>query len=125
MTTLKAVAKAHLAKAKNGRSEANPGPKKYHSIKTNGYDSKAEAKRAEELKLLQRAGKISDLQEQVHFELIPKQAGERAVIYKADFTYWENGSLVVEDVKGMKTREYVIKRKLMLHVHGIRIREVA
>jgi len=98
---------------------------KFRAKKTNGYDSKAEAKRAAELKLLQRAGKISDLQEQVPFELIPKQAGERAVIYKADFAYWENGSFVVEDVKGMKTREYVIKRKLMLHVHGIRIRESA
>lgn len=98
---------------------------KYSAKKTNGYDSKAEAKRAEELKLLQRAGKITDLQEQVPFELIPKQAGERAVVYKSDFTYWENGSFVVEDVKGMKTREYVIKRKLMLQVHGIRIREVA
>jgi len=98
---------------------------KFGAKKTNGYDSKAEAKRAGELKLMERAGKIKSLEEQVSFELIPKQAGERSVVYKADFAYWEDGLYVVEDVKGMKTREYVIKRKLMLHVHGIRIKEVA
>lgn len=98
---------------------------KFHSRNTNGYDSKREAARAVDLHLMERAGKITDLQEQVSFELIPKQAGERAVHYVADFTYWQGGSFVVEDVKGVKTPEYVIKRKLMLHVHGIRIKEVA
>ena len=98
---------------------------KFGARKTNGYDSKREAVRAAELHLLERAGKISDLREQVRYELIPKQEGERALHYVADFVYRQGGETVVEDVKGMKTREYVIKRKLMLHVHGIRIREVA
>lgn len=98
---------------------------KFHSRKANGYDSKREAARAAELRLLERAGKIKDLAEQVPFEVIPKQAGERATRYIADFTYWQDGHFVVEDVKGVKTPEYVIKRKLMLHVHGIRIKEVA
>jgi hypothetical protein len=102
---------------------------KYHAKKTcyNGvtYDSKREAERAWELDLLQRAGEISDLKRQVPFELIPKQAGERAVIYKADFTYRDKaGRLIVEDVKGQRLPEYVLKRKLMLWVHGIRIQEV-
>jgi hypothetical protein len=96
---------------------------KYHNKKTNGYASAAEANRALELHLLQRAGKISGLEEQVPFEIIPKQLGETAVKYIADFTYWEKGLFVVEDVKGVKTDVYRIKRKLMLLVHGIRIRE--
>jgi len=48
---------------------------------------------------------------------------ERACTYVADFSYTENGRRVVEDTKGMKTRDYIIKRKLMLYVHGIRIKE--
>lgn len=96
---------------------------KYHAVRTDGYASKTEARRAGELRLLQAAGKISDLREQVPFELIPKQVGERNVQYVADWTYLENGVFTVEDCKGVKTPEYVIKRKLMQHVHGIRIKE--
>lgn len=93
------------------------------------FDSKAEAKRYAELVLLQKSGVISDLQRQVEFTLIPAQkidgkCVERACKYKADFVYLENGKRVVEDVKGIKTKEYIIKRKLMLYVHGIRIKEV-
>lgn len=90
------------------------------------FDSKAEAQRYCELKLLQKAGKITDLQAHVKFELIPKNKFECAVKYIADFTYTENGILVVEDVKSKptKTKDYIIKRKLMLHVHGIRVKEV-
>lgn len=98
---------------------------KYGAKKTNGYDSKREAARAQVLKLLERAGKISDLQEQVRFVILPKQDGERAVFYVADFTYWEGGKFIVEDSKGVKTREYIIKRKLMLWACGIRIRETS
>lgn len=92
------------------------------------FDSKAEADRYAQLVLLQRAGKISNLQRQVEFVLIPAQkidrkCVERACKYKADFVYLENGKRVVEDVKGLKTKDYIIKRKLMLYVHGIRIRE--
>jgi hypothetical protein len=97
---------------------------KYGNVKTNGYASKREAKRAQELKLLQQVGEISDLREQVPFELIPKQLGERACKIIVDFTYKENGITVVEDAKGFKTPEYIIKRKLLLQVHGLRVREV-
>lgn len=101
---------------------------KYHNTKTtvNGiaFDSKKEAARYGELVWLAKAGAIQDLRLQVPFELIPKQAGERAVRYIADFVYMENGKMVVEDVKGVRTDVYKIKKKLMLAVHGIRIREV-
>ena len=76
------------------------------------------------------AGGITDLRRQVPFTLIPSQKGadgkviEYPVKYIADFVYTENGKTVVEDVKGYKTPEYIIKRKLMLQVHGIRIKEV-
>ena len=74
------------------------------------------------LRLLERAGKIKDLKRQVKYELIPKQDGERACTYIADFTYYENGKLVVEDCKGCQTEVFKIKKKLMLWVHGIRIK---
>lgn len=88
------------------------------------FDSKKEYYRWCELRLLQRAGKIADLQRQVKYELIPKQKGERACTYLADFVYKDsNGNTVVEDTKGVRTDAYRIKRKLMLWVHGIRIKE--
>ena len=87
------------------------------------FDSVKEFHRWGVLRLLERAGKISDLKRQVSFELIPKQDGERACTYVADFTYYEDGKLVVEDCKGFKTEVYMLKRKLMLWVHGIRIKE--
>ena len=105
---------------------------KYHSKKVtiNGqtFDSQLEARRFRELLLLERAGAITGLQRQVKFELIPSQriggkVVERACSYVADFVYMENGKKVVEDTKGYKTPEYKIKRKLMLWVHGIQIRE--
>lgn len=93
------------------------------------FDSIKECQRYCELKLMQRAGVISDLKMQVPFELIPAQridgkVVERAVNYIADFVYQEKGQTVVEDTKGFKTKDYILKRKLMLWVHGIRIREV-
>ena len=105
------------------------------------YDSRKEARRAAELALLEKAGKITDLQEQVKFELIPSQREpdtigkrggikkgkviEQAVYYIADFVYTdEQGRRIVEDTKGFKTKDYIIKRKLMLYVHGIRITEI-
>lgn len=103
------------------------------------YDSKKEADRHAVLKLLERSGRIKDLQRQVKFVLIPaqyepdtvgKRGGvkrgkllERECSYIADFVYTENGNLVVEDTKGFRTADYKIKRKLMLSVHGIRIKE--
>lgn len=93
------------------------------------FDSVKECQRYCELKLMQRAGVISDLQLQVPYELIPTQRidgklAEKALNYVADFVYKQNGQTVVEDTKGMRTKDYIIKRKLMLWVHGIRIREV-
>lgn len=114
-------------------SHLNQAPKsKFGAVRTGKYASKAEAKRAAELKLLERAGKIHNLGEQVTFELVPPfvvdgKTIERAVTYKADFAYTDSatGQEIVEDVKGVRTDAYIIKRKLMLHVHGIHIREVA
>jgi hypothetical protein len=88
------------------------------------FDSKREAQRYAELRLMERGGLIHGLRCQVPFELIPKQKGERAANYVADFVYTENSQQVVEDVKGVRTPVYKIKRKLMLERHGIRIREV-
>lgn len=88
------------------------------------FDSKKEYNRWCELKVLERAGVICDLQRQVKYELIPKQEGERACSYVADFVYRQEGKTVVEDVKGYRTDAYKIKRKLMLAVHGIRIEEI-
>lgn len=100
---------------------------KYNAKKTYvdgiAFDSKKEAKRYQELKLLERGGVISDLDCQVKFELIPKQEGERPCYYVADFVYTENGKKVVEDVKGFRTDVYKLKRKLMLERHGIKILE--
>ena len=102
------------SKYKNRRLTAPDGQK---------FDSVKEYHRWGCLKLLERAGVIQDLKRQVKFELIPRVGEERPCNYIADFTYMENGALVVEDVKGVKTEVYKIKKKLMLWVHGIRIKE--
>lgn len=106
---------------------------KYHNQKTRTsdgveHDSKKEARRWMELQLLQKAGHIADLERQVTFELIPRQDGERACHYIADFVYTDTktGAKVVEDVKSEATRKdkaYIIKRKLMLYLKGIKIHE--
>ena len=93
------------------------------------FDSQKEYRRFCELSLLEKAGKVTNLQRQVKFELIPSQridgkVVERACTYVADFVYTENGKKVVEDTKGFKTKDYIIKRKLMLYVHGIQIKEI-
>jgi hypothetical protein len=88
------------------------------------FDSKREAKRAGELELMQKMGKISDLKYQVRFEIVPQQGKRLAAYYIADFTFVENGQLVVADAKGCRTREFILKSKLMLQVHGITVREV-
>lgn len=121
---------------------------KYKNLKVNfgniTFDSKKESRRWQELCLLQRAGQITDLQRQVKFVLIPTQYEkfprystktgkrlkdgirtlEQECSYVADFTYMQDGKQVVEDTKGVKTKDYIIKRKLMLERHGIRIKEV-
>lgn len=107
------------------------------------FDSLKEYKRYTELALLEKVGQISRLERQVKFVLIPAQYErvsmsdyinskgkktrgkliERECSYKADFCYWKDGQRIVEDTKGFKTKDYIIKRKLMLQVHGIRIKE--
>ena len=104
---------------------------KNRKITVNGavFDSKKEYIRYRELALLERAGQISDLKRQVKYELIPSQrvngkVVERACTYVADFVYTENGKTIVEDTKGFRTKDYIIKRKLMLYVRGIQLQEV-
>lgn len=93
------------------------------------FDSKKEAARYKELKTLEKSGVISNLQRQVKYVLIPAQREDKKLIerecsYYADFVYIRDGEQVVEDTKGVRTPEYIIKRKLMLYVHKIRIKEV-
>lgn len=106
------------------------------------YDSKKEYNRYRELLLLERAGAISNLQRQVKYVLIPAQREpdtigarggvrkgkllERECSYVADFVYIDTtkGEQIVEDTKGFRTKDYIIKRKLLLWVHGIRIKEI-
>lgn len=97
------------------------------------FDSIKEWRRYMWLLNLQKFKQIEKLQRQVVFLLIPSQRDsngkivEKSCSYVADFTYYENGKLVVEDVKSEITRSnaaYIIKRKLMLYQHNIRIKEV-
>lgn len=103
------------------------------------FDSLREYRRFCELRLLERAGQIHDLQRQVKFVLIPAQYGpetvgkrggvkrgqllEREASYVADFVYTQDGKRIVEDSKGFRTADYILKRKLMLYIHGIQIKE--
>lgn len=109
---------------------ASPQRSKYGAKKSGGYDSQKEHHRANELKMMQRAGLISNLREQVKYVLIPTQRTpngkllEKECSYYADFVYDKDGITVVEDTKGVRTAEYKIKRKLMLQVHGISIVEI-
>ena len=119
---------------------------KNKKILVNGiqFDSKKEARRHIVLLDMQERGLISNLQTQVKFVLIPsqyetyerygkkgkqlkdgKKLVERECAYIADFVYTDKeGKTVVEDTKGFKTKDYTIKRKLLLYTHGIRIKEV-
>ena len=102
------------AKSKYGNKTTEVGGHK--------FDSRKEARFFLQL---QQDPTVKSIQTQVVFELIPKQKGERACSYKADFVVeYHDGRTVVYDVKGMKTDVYRIKRKLMLWVHGITIQEV-
>jgi hypothetical protein len=116
-----------------------------HKVKRDGesFDSKKEMRRYAELQIMQSAGMISGLQRQKKFVLIPaqrepdtvgKRGGrikgkviEREVVYYSDFFYYtKEGDAVVEDVKSeaTKTPQYILKRKMLLYVYGIKIQEV-
>lgn len=125
---------------------------KNKKIMVNGiqFDSKKEAKRYQELKLMEDAGMISRLERQVEYVLIPEQREfnareiytkgpkkgsfkpgkllERKLVYVADFVYMMNGKVIVEDVKGYRDggayRVFVIKRKLMLYRFGLAVKEI-
>ncbi|MBQ8399557.1 MAG: DUF1064 domain-containing protein [Clostridia bacterium] len=104
---------------------------KYHARKCTlptgeTFDSVKERDRYLELCLLQKAGQIEELKRQVRFRLIPGQDDERPVDYYADFMYTDcrTGETVVEDVKGFKTPEYIIKRKLMKYLLHIKVVEI-
>lgn len=107
------------------RAEAIKKVSKYRAIKTvvdgNTFASKKEAARYQELKLYVRGGSITDLELQPSFELLPKYTTKdgvkvRALVYRSDFKYFDKvtGKTIVEDCKGMKTKEYLIKRKILL-----------
>ena len=110
------------------------------------YDSKKESQRNAYLELMQKQGLISDLKRQVVFELIPtiyedkvvhlktkdkivQRVAQKAVTYKADFTYIKDGQLVVEDVKASASyaaldKTFILKEKMMRYFHGIVIKRV-
>lgn len=128
------------------------GANKFHNHKVTidniVFDSKREANRYGELKTLEKSGIIKNLELQKKFELVPTQyeevdtgevyargekkglpkmkkvCREKAVDYIADFVYERDGKTIVEDVKGMRTKDYIIKRKLMLWVHGVEVAEI-
>ena len=105
------------------------GVNKYHAKKTtiNGitFDSKHEANRYCELLLMEKAKAIQDLKTQVSFPLIMKSKYGKEIVYKADFTYYEDGKLVVEDAKspGTRTPLYRLKKRLVAEKYGIVIKE--
>lgn len=119
---------------------------KCRCMQGHAHDSKKEARRCNELTILERAGELHSLRQQVKYTLIPAQhelTGERYTrgekkgqlkpgkvlekecAYYADFDYiTKDGKHIVEDTKGIKTKDYIIKRKLMLYMNNIRIREI-
>ena len=133
------VRQDQLARLREAQDKANGRTgNKYHNQKTTRlidgkrvlFDSKREAYRWDELTVLQRAGHITDLERQKRYRLIPAQHDmqgnviEKPCDYVADFVYRKDGRVVVEDAKGRRTPDYIIKRKLMLQVYGIRVVEV-
>lgn len=109
-------------------SLTKPKKSKYGAVKTEvdgiAFDSKHEASRYAELRLLEQSGEITNLRLQVPFELIPKSKYGMPIRYIADFLYnGINGQLIVEDAKGVKTPVYRLKRRMMAEKYGIKIKE--
>jgi len=104
---------------------------KYKNIKSNGFDSRKEEGYYYTLMALKNASnpseRVATIDRQVKYELIPKQDGERAVTYVADFVVtYSDGRKEVIDVKSEMTKKlpvYILKRKLMRYIHNIQIKE--
>lgn len=105
--------------------EPEPKPGKYGNkkVEVDGikFDSKKEAKRYGELKWLAETGQISELELQKSFRL--EVNNYLIAHYRADFVYYECGKRIIEDCKGFRTPVYKLKKKLMLAIYGIEIRE--
>ena len=104
----------------------NPKPSKYGNVKTEvdgiEFDSKREAQRYTILKLRMAAGEIRGLALQERYPL--EVNGQLVCTYVGDFSYWEGDKKVTEDAKGHRTKDYIIKKKLMKAVYGIEVREI-
>lgn len=98
-----------------------PRRSKYNAVRTKGFASKREAQRFDELRLLEKAGAISDLQCQVAYKVAIN--GRHCFTYYADFRYFDGQEHRVEDVKGYKTAMYRLKKKVIEAYHGITIEE--
>lgn len=115
---------------KNSWKYSRKTTSKYHNIKAEyegkKFDSKKERDRYIELLLLEKAGEISELKMQVPFVLVDRSKHGREIKYIADFTYIENGILVVEDAKSPATRTplYRLKKRLLAEKYDIEIKEV-
>ncbi len=100
---------------------------KFNAVRTSVdgivFDSKREAQRYIDLCILRRAGEIRDLELQTRYVL--EVNGQRITTYRADFKYFDERTkeVTVEDCKGHKTREYIIKKKLMKAILGVQILE--
>ena len=147
-TMQKQIAEKLKAAGGGGKTSLpQPNKNKLHAEKCGEYASKHEAQRAWELKMLEKAGKISNLREQVKYVLVPAiweeipQTGKRGkpikpkrvcvqreLAYWADFVYEKDGRTVVEDAKGYRGgatyRIFVNKKKQMRQIYGIEVKEV-
>ena len=133
-TELEAYQARRSAKRPRERSEAPPEPKrsKYRNVKTEVdgrvFDSKGEAQRYCELRMMEKAGLIEDLRCQVEYRLDianPAAGDGKVAAYRADFVYrnTDTGDTVTEDWKGVRTDVYKMKRALMRALHGVEIYE--
>lgn len=107
------------------------GAKKTTLLDGTSFDSQKEAHRYAELRILERARRITNLRRQVRYVLLPAQRDESGKVlehecaYIADFVYYDFalGREIVEDCKGYKTDVYKLKKKMLLYFHGIQITE--
>ena len=121
MKNLRLTEEQFAERQKKFAEKASPKPSKYKNVRTNGFDSKKEYERYQELLLLEKGRVIHLLDTQVSYPLVVNDI--TIATYFADFVYWEHDQKVVEDCKGVKTPVYRLKKKLMLAIYGIEIKE--